>query len=133
MKRVADNKRRYAPSKGHSACLLWEVSKGGSTPFDTRLCIAKCNYTLCRRCRFKYRCRRGGQRHLKRQECRALFGAGKPETKGWFQQQTGTYTKAPSLVHCPPAYGTNCTKPLDTVTICTSAPIYFWGPFFSQD
>ena len=32
--------------------------------------------------RIKYRCRRGGQGHLTRQESRALFGAGKPETKG---------------------------------------------------
>ncbi|MEY8220688.1 hypothetical protein AALA46_09225 [Enterocloster aldenensis] len=28
VKRAADNKRRYAPGKGHSAVLLWGYPKG---------------------------------------------------------------------------------------------------------
>lgn len=46
-------------------------------------------YTLCRRCRENAVAAGEGKGNLKRQENRALFGAGKPETKGWFQQQTG--------------------------------------------
>ena len=44
---------------------------------------------------------------MTRQESRALFGAGKPETKGSFQQQTGRIMKAPVPRPPPPAYGTN--------------------------
>ena len=54
---------------------------------------------------------------MTRQESRALFGAGKPETKGWFQQQTGRIMKAPVPRPPPPAYGTKSPKALDTVTI----------------
>ena len=46
-------------------------------------------YTLCRRCRENTVANREGEGHLKRQESRALFGAGKAETKGWFRQQAG--------------------------------------------
>ncbi len=89
MKRAADNKRRYAPGKGHSACLLWGYPKGAAPHLahDFAKQSVVC-YTLCRRCR-ENAVAAGGQGHLKRQESRALFGAGKPETKGWFQQQTG--------------------------------------------
>ena len=52
VKRAADNKRRYAPGKGHSACLLWGYPKG-ATPHlahDFAKQSVVC-YTLCRRCR----------------------------------------------------------------------------------
>ncbi|WP_418230992.1 hypothetical protein [Butyricicoccus sp.] len=43
VKRAADNKRRYAPGWVHSTCLLRGFPKGGSAPFGTRLCGAKCS------------------------------------------------------------------------------------------
>ena len=42
VKRAADNKRRYASDRG-IAPVCWGVSKGGSAPFGTRLCEAKCS------------------------------------------------------------------------------------------
>ena len=57
---------------------------------------------------------------MTRQESRALFGAGKPETKGRFQQQTGRIMKAPVPRPPPPAYGTKSPKALDTVTRCVA-------------
>ena len=51
-KRAADNKRRYAPGKGHSACLLWGYPKGAAPHLahDFAKQSVVC-YTLCRRCR----------------------------------------------------------------------------------
>ena len=52
VKRAADNKRRYAPGKGHSVCLLWGYPKGAA-PYlahDFAKQSVVC-YTLCRRCR----------------------------------------------------------------------------------
>ena len=52
VKRAADNKRRYAPDKGYSVCLLWGYPKG-VTPHlahDFAKQSVVC-YTLCRRCR----------------------------------------------------------------------------------
>ena len=52
VKRAADNKRRYAPDKGYSVCLLWGYPKG-ATPHlahDFAKQSVVC-YTLCRRCR----------------------------------------------------------------------------------
>ena len=44
VKRAADNKRRDAPGEGSiPPGLLSGVSKGGSAPFGTRLCGAKCS------------------------------------------------------------------------------------------
>ena len=44
VKRAADNTRRYAPGEGSiPPVLLSRVSKGGSAPFGTRLCGAKCS------------------------------------------------------------------------------------------
>ena len=50
-KRAADNKRRYAPGKGHSACLLWGYPKGAAPHLahDFAKHSVVC-YTLCRRC-----------------------------------------------------------------------------------
>ena len=50
-KRAADNKRRYAPGKGHSACLLWGYPKGAAPHLahDFAKQSVVC-YTLCRRC-----------------------------------------------------------------------------------
>ena len=52
VKRAADNKRRYAPGKGHSACLLWGYPKGAAPHLahDFAKQSVVC-YTLCRRCR----------------------------------------------------------------------------------
>ena len=51
VKRAADNKRRYAPGKGHSACLLWGYPKGAAPHLahDFAKQSVVC-YTLCRRC-----------------------------------------------------------------------------------
>ena len=49
--------------------------------------------------------------------------------KGLVSAADRAYMKAPSLVYRPPAYGTNCPKPLDTVTICVATLIHFWGRF----
>ena len=51
VKRAADNKRRYAPGKGHSACLLWGYPKGAAPHLahDFAEQSVVC-YTLCRRC-----------------------------------------------------------------------------------
>ena len=52
VKRAADNKRRYAPGKGHSVCLLWGYPKGAAPHLahDFAKQSVVC-YTLCRRCR----------------------------------------------------------------------------------
>ena len=90
VKRAADNNRRYAPGGVHSACLLWGFPKGAAPHLahDFAKQSVVC-YTLCRRCRENTVANREGEGHLKRQESRALFGAGKAETKGWFRQQAG--------------------------------------------
>ncbi|NBJ65208.1 hypothetical protein D5266_08470 [bacterium c-19] len=52
VKRAADNKRRYAPDKGYSVCLLWGYPKGAAPHLahDFAKQSVVC-YTLCRRCR----------------------------------------------------------------------------------
>ncbi len=89
VKRAAETNRRYAPGKGHSACLLWGYPKG-ATPHlahDFAKQSVVC-YTLCRRCR-ENAVAAGRARAFEAEGKQGFVWAGKPETKDWFQQQTG--------------------------------------------
>ena len=55
---------------------------------------------------------------MTRQESRALFGAGKPETKELISATDRAYYENPRPP--PPAYGTKSPKALDTVTRCVA-------------
>ena len=92
-----NKKRRYVPRRGVAYRLfLWGFPKGAKPPFGTRLCLQSvvC-YTLCRRCRFKCRCRRGWQRHLKRQENRAVIAWREAASAGLVSSADRAYMKAP--------------------------------------
>ena len=52
-------------------------------------------YTLCLRCRFKRRCRRGGQERLKRQENRAVLAGANAASAGLVSSADWAYMKAP--------------------------------------
>ena len=91
MKRAADNKRRYAPGKGHSACLLWGYPKG-ATPHlahDFAKQSVVC-YTLCRRCRENAVAAGEG-----RQENRAVLVWRGAASAGLFSSADRAYMKAP--------------------------------------
>ena len=77
--------------------LLFGVSKG--YPFGTRLCVAKCSvlYALSA-LPWKYRCRRGGQGHLKRQENRTVIAWRGAASAGLVSSADRAYMNAPSLV-----------------------------------
>ena len=76
----------------------WGFQRGQCPIWYTTL-LAKCSvlYALSALLR-KWGCHRKRQALLKQQENRALFEAGKPETKGWFHQQTGRIWKPLSFV-----------------------------------
>ena len=57
---------------GYAVALSMRFPKGHPLAHDFAKQSVVC-YTFCRRCRFKCRCRRGGQGHLKRQENRTVI------------------------------------------------------------
>lgn len=87
--------------QGGIALVCCGVSKRGRASLGTRFCEATCSVLY------------------------ALFGAGKRETKGWFQQQIGHIWKFPPP-RCTGGQGSQSLKVL-------SRTYSFLGPFLSQN
>ena len=103
MKRAADNKRRYAPDKGYSVCLLWGYPKGAAPHLAHD--FAK-QSVVC----FIRSVGVAVKMPLPPEWARAFEAAGKQcfawgweaGNKGLVSEADRAYMKAPSLVPAPP-------------------------------